>query len=103
MLKLPPIYYKSYVLALETFESELDKIMILSLKYNKKIFQAKIISNTLKCFVIIKINSRSNNLSLFDDDKIFEQKHIESIEYEFQIYEDASLRYYSQVLKQNAS
>ena len=45
--------------------------------------QAKIISNLLKCFVIIKINSRSNNLPLFDDDKIFEQKHIESIEHEF--------------------
>ena len=75
-MKFSPIDHKSSVLALEAFELGLGEIMILPLKNNKFFFQAKIISNPLKCFVIIKINSRSNNLSLFDDDKILEQKHI---------------------------
>ena len=40
-MKLSPIDYKSSVLALEAFKSELDKIMILSLKYNKSFFKPK--------------------------------------------------------------
>ena len=40
-MKLPSINYKSSILALKTFESELDKIMILPLKYNKSFFKPK--------------------------------------------------------------
>ena len=40
-MKLPPIDHKSSILPLEAFESELDKIMILSLKYNKSFFKLK--------------------------------------------------------------
>ena len=41
ILKLSPINYKSCVLALEASESELDKIMILLLKYNKSFFKPR--------------------------------------------------------------
>ena len=40
-MKLSPIDHKSSVLALETFKSELDKIIILPLKYNKSFFKPK--------------------------------------------------------------
>ena len=40
-MKLPPIDHKSSVLALETVKLELDKIMILPLKYNKFFFKPK--------------------------------------------------------------
>ena len=40
-MKLPPIDHKSSVLTLEAFESELDKIMILPLKYNKSFSKPK--------------------------------------------------------------
>ena len=39
ILKLPPIDYKSCVLALETSELGLGKITILPLKYNKLFFK----------------------------------------------------------------
>ena len=42
-MKLSLIDHKSSVLALETFESELDKIMILPLKYNKFFFKPKLL------------------------------------------------------------
>ena len=41
ILKLPPIDYKSCVLALEASESELDKIIILPLKYNESFSKPK--------------------------------------------------------------
>ena len=52
--------HKFFVLALDSIKSGFDKIMILSLKCNKSFFLVKIISNPFKCFVIIKINPRSN-------------------------------------------
>ena len=42
-MKLPPIDHKSSVLAFEAFELELDKIMILSLKYNKSFSKPKLL------------------------------------------------------------
>ena len=49
-MKLPPIDHKSSILTLEAFELELDKIIILPLKYNKSFFKPKSLvtpSNTL--------------------------------------------------------
>ena len=41
ILKLPPIYYKSYVLALEASESEIGRVTILPLKYNESFSKSK--------------------------------------------------------------
>ena len=40
-MKLPLIDHKSSILTLEAFESKLDKIIILLLKYNKFFFKPK--------------------------------------------------------------
>ena len=56
-MKLSPINHKSSVLALETFKSELNKIMILSLKYNKSFFKPKLLvipSNILQSSKLIQ-------------------------------------------------
>ena len=54
---------------------DFDKITILPLKSNKS-FSSENHWYPFNCFVINKINLTSNNLFLFDDDKILEQKHL---------------------------